>query len=58
MGALKCSVIKPMLQILTAWGWSYNYNRSENFIEIGTNTYFMFGANTEVAQDTLQGLTV
>lgn len=57
MGALKRNVIKPMLQILTAWGWSYNYNRSENFIEIGTNTYFMFGANTEASQDALQGLT-
>jgi len=57
MGALKRNVIKPMLQILTAWGWSFNYNRSENFIEIGTNTYFMFGANTEASQDALQGLT-
>lgn len=57
MGALKRNVIKPMLQILTAWGWNYNYNRSENFIEIGTNTYFMYGANTEASQDALQGLT-
>ena len=57
MGALKRNVVKPMLQILTAWGWSYNYNRSENFIEIGFNTYFMYGANTEASQDALQGLT-
>lgn len=57
MGALKRNVVKPMLQILTAWGWSYNYNRSENFIEIGRNTYFMYGANTEASQDALQGLT-
>jgi PBSX family phage terminase large subunit len=57
MGALKRNVIKPMLQILTAWGWSYNYNRSENFIEIGSNTYYMYGANTEASQDALQGLT-
>lgn len=57
MGALKRNVVKPMLQILTAWGWSYNYNRSENFIEIGMNTYFMYGANTEASQDALQGLT-
>ena len=57
MGALKRNVIKPMLQILTAWGWHYNYNRSENFIEIGNSTYFMFGANTEASQDALQGLT-
>ncbi len=57
MGALKRNVIKPMLQILTAWGWDYTYNRSENFIEIGSNTYFMYGANTEASQDALQGLT-
>jgi PBSX family phage terminase large subunit len=57
MGALKRNVIKPMLQILTAWQWRYNYNRSENFIEIGNSTYFMFGANTEASQDALQGLT-
>ena len=57
MGALKRNVVKPMLQILTAWGWSYNYNRSENFIEIGTNIYYLFGANTEASQDALQGLT-
>lgn len=57
MGALKRNVVKPMLQILTAWGWNYNYNRSENFIEIGSNTYFMYGANTEASQDALQGLT-
>jgi len=57
MGALKRNVIRPMLQILTAWGWNYNYNRSQNFIEIGTNTYFMYGANTEASQDALQGLT-
>ena len=57
IGALKRNVIRPMLQILTAWGWNYNYNRSQNFIEIGTNTYFMYGANTEASQDALQGLT-
>ena len=57
MGALKRNVVKPMIQILTAWGWSYTYNRSDNFIEIGSNTYFMYGANTEASQDALQGLT-
>ncbi|WP_207717351.1 PBSX family phage terminase large subunit [Anaerosporobacter faecicola] len=57
MGALKKNVVKPMIQILTAWGWTYNYNRSENYIEIGNNTYYMYGANTEASQDALQGLT-
>lgn len=57
IGALKRNVVKPLLQIITAWGWKYNYNRSENFIEIAGNTYFLFGANNELSQDFLQGLT-
>lgn len=57
IGALKRNVIKPMQQILTAWGWKYQYNRSENYIIIGTNTYYLFGANNEASQDVLQGLT-
>ena len=59
MGALKKNVIRPMLQILEAWGWPYNYVRSgtDARIEIGTNAYYLYGANTEAAQDALQGLT-
>jgi len=57
MGALKRNVIKPMLQILNTWHWPYNYNRSENYIDIGLNTYYLFGASTEASQDVLQGLT-
>ena len=58
MGALKRNVVKPLLQILTAWGWKVIIIiRSENFIEIGSNTYYMYGANTEASQDALQGLT-
>lgn len=57
MGALKRNVIKPMFQILNVKGTPYHYNRSENFIEIGTNTFYCFGANTEASQDVLQGLT-
>ncbi len=59
MGALKRNVVRPMLQILEAWGWPYTYIRSgtEARIEIGTNTYYLYGANTEAAQDALQGLT-
>lgn len=59
MGALKKNVIKPMLQILEAWNWPYDYVRSgsEPHIDIGNNTYYLFGANTEAAQDSLQGLT-
>lgn len=58
-GALKKNVVRPMLQMLEAWGWSYNYIRSgaDARIEIGSNTYYLYGANTEASQDALQGLT-
>ena len=59
MGALKKNVVRPMLQILEAWGWSYTYIRSgtDARVEIGSNTYYLYGANTEASQDALQGLT-
>ena len=59
MGALKKNVIRPMLQMFEAWGWPYNYVRSgsEPHIDVGTNTYFLYGADTEASQDKLQGLT-
>jgi len=57
IGALKRNVIKPMVQILRAWGWSYEYNRSENYLTVGSNIYYLFGANNESSQDVLQGLT-
>ncbi|SHH54720.1 phage terminase, large subunit, PBSX family [Caloranaerobacter azorensis DSM 13643] len=57
IGALKKNVIGPMLQILNAWGLNYTYNRSENYIVIGNNTYYMYDANNERSQDRLQGLT-
>ncbi|MCR8983499.1 PBSX family phage terminase large subunit [Brevibacillus laterosporus] len=58
MGALKRNVLEPMFQILTAKGIDYHYHRSENpHVVIGTNAYYLFGANNEASQDTLQGLT-
>jgi PBSX family phage terminase large subunit len=58
MGALKRNVLEPMFQILTAKGIDYHYHRSENpHVTIGSNTYYLFGANHEASQDTLQGLT-
>lgn len=58
MGALKRNVIDPMQKILTAKGILYDYKRSENpHIRVGTNVYYLFGANNEASQDTLQGLT-
>lgn len=57
MGALKRNVIAPLLQIVSSWGITANYNRSENVITIGENTYYLFGASNEKSQDVLQGLT-
>lgn len=58
MGALKRNVLNPMFEILTAKGIDYHYHRSgDPHIIIGTNTYYLFGANNEVSQDVLQGLT-
>lgn len=58
MGALKRNVLEPMFQILTAKGIDYHYHRSgDPYISIGTNIYYLFGANNESSQDTLQGLT-
>lgn len=56
MGALKRNVLEPMFKILTAKGIDYHYHMSENpHLIIGTNTYYLFGANNESSQDTLQG---
>lgn len=58
MGALKRNVLRPLFQMLTAKGVPYRYVRgAEPFVQIGTNTYYCFGAHTEASQDVLQGLT-
>ena len=57
IGTLGRNVVTPMQQILSAWGWPYSYNRGDNAITVGTNVYYMFGANSEASQDTLQGMT-
>jgi len=57
IGALKRNVVNDMLRILKTWKWDYKYNRSENYILIGNNIYYLFGATTEASQDVIQGLT-
>lgn len=58
IGALKKNVVGPMQQILTAWGVPYRYLRSGvAYLEIAGNVYYLYGANDESAQDSLQGLT-
>ena len=56
-GALKRNVLRPMFEILTAKGIPYQYNRSENYILVGSNTFYCFGASNESSQDVMQGLT-
>lgn len=57
MGALRRNVLKPLFQILRAKGIPYFYHRSEHWLQIGPNTYHLFGAANESSQDVLQGLT-
>lgn len=57
ISSLKRNVIKPLRQIINSWCWIDNYNRSGNYIELGSNIYYLFGANNESSQDILQGLT-
>lgn len=57
MGALRRNVLKPLFQILRAKGLDYHYHRSEHWVQIGANTYHLFGASSEASQDVVQGLT-
>ena len=57
IGSLTRNVVMPMQQILEQLGWPYYYNRGVGFVRSGTNTYYLFGASSEQAQDVLQGMT-
>lgn len=58
MGALKRNVLKPTFEILNAKNIDFHYHRSDDpHIKIGSNIYYLFGANNESSQDVLQGLT-
>ncbi|MEA4928498.1 MAG: PBSX family phage terminase large subunit [Candidatus Limiplasma sp.] len=57
IGVLKRNIINPMLLMLNAWGWPYEFNRSDYVITIRTNAYYLFGANNEKSQDVVQGMT-
>lgn len=58
MGAIRKNVLKPMFEILRAKGIPYDYNKSDNALYIGGNTYLLYGAPNEAAQDVLQGVTL
>jgi PBSX family phage terminase large subunit len=57
INALYRNVLRPAFQTFDAKGIGYNYNRSNHELNVGSNTYFCFGANNEASQDVVQGLT-
>jgi len=58
IGTLKRNVIDPLLQIISAWGWSYEEkSQPHHHLIIGGNKYYLFGANNEKSFKPLQGLT-
>lgn len=57
IGAVKRNVVAPMLAMLSSMNIDYEYNRSENFITVKSNNYYLFAGNNEASQDTVQGLT-
>ena len=57
IGSLTRNVVMPMIQILAQMGWKFDYNRGVGYVQVGTNTYYLFGASSEQSQDVLQGMT-
>ena len=55
-GALKRNVLLPLFSMLDALGIPYEWKRGEGMVVIGTNRYFLFGADKDNAQDKLQGI--
>ena len=56
-GALRRNVLSPMFRILETYGVPYEWKRTEAKVIIGTNSYHLFGADKDNAQDKLQGMT-
>ena len=56
-GALQRNVLAPMFQMLETLGVPWEHKRSAGVVTVGTNRYHVFGADTENAQDKLQGMT-
>lgn len=57
IGAVKRNVLEPLFGMLRMKGIDYQYKASENILLIGSNRYYVFGANTDYSQDAIQGLT-
>ena len=56
-GALRRNVLAPMFRILETYGIPCDWKRTEAKLLIGSNTYHLFGADKDNAQDKLQGMT-
>ena len=56
-GALRRNVLAPMFRILETYGVPCDWKRTEAKLLIGSNTYHLFGADKDNAQDKLQGMT-
>ena len=56
-GALARNVLGPMLSMLETLGIDYEWKRGESRVIIGENSYYLFGADKDNAQDKLQGMT-
>ena len=56
-GALVRNVLGPMLSMLETLGIAYEWKRGEARVIIGKNSYYLFGADKDNAQDKLQGMT-
>ena len=56
-GALARNVVGPMLAMLETLGIACEWKRGEARLIIGTNSYYLFGADKDTAQDKLQGMT-
>ena len=56
-GALRRNVLSPLFQLCKLFNLSCAWKRTEAKVVIGTNTYHLFGADKDNAQDKLQGMT-
>lgn len=56
-GALARNVVSPMLGMLEALGIPAEWKRGEGRVIVCGNSYYLFGADKDNAQDKLQGMT-
>ena len=56
-GALARNVLGPMLAMLETLGIPAEWKRGEARLLVGGNSYYLFGADKDNAQDKLQGMT-